>query len=178
MVCGTVDGALSELLLFTLPERHPGQKSREAVGQMAPAMPTSRVQHNAGQALVGPAIVLTGPVSTGDVARHETEIVTGRELRLVPSSSAGEGVLFERVTVGAHPSVVHLDVAWEAPLIVGAPVLVSPRRPAAGRLTCGCWQSLRLLGSTRRHDHDHLTGSCAGVSCPACGRGQRPGLRL
>ena len=148
MVCGTVNGALSELLLFTLPERHLGQKSREAVGQMAPA-----------------------------IAPHDTEIVTGRELRLVPSSAEGEGVLFERVAVSDQPAAIHLDVAWEAPLIVGAPVLVSPRRRAPGRLTCGCWQSLRLLGSAIRHDHDHLTGSSAGVGCPACGRGQHPGPR-
>jgi hypothetical protein len=144
---------------------------------MAPAMPTSRVQSDAGEAVVGPAVILTAPVNAGEVAPYETEIVTGRELRLVPSSTGGEGVLFERVAVSDNPSAIHLDVAWEAPLIVGAPVLVSPRRPAPGRLTCGCWQSLRLLGSARRHDHDHLTGSSAGVGCPACGRGQHPGPR-
>lgn len=136
---------------------------------MAPAMPTPRIHLGAGDPVVGPAVVLTAPVAADP---YETEIVTGLELRLVPSPTEGEGVLFERVAVSDHAPAVHLDVAWETPLVPAVPVLVSPRRTAAGQLTCGCWQSLRLLGSARRHDHDSLSGSSATGGCPACGRGR------
>jgi hypothetical protein len=108
----------------------------------------------------------------------DAQIITGLELRLVPSATEGEGVLFERVAVDDVPSVAnHLDGLRErpiiapGPIIAAGPLLASPRRTAPGQQRCNCWQSLRLLGSTRRHDHDHLTGFTSAVGCPACGRG-------
>ncbi|MGI9184746.1 MAG: hypothetical protein ACR2GZ_07250 [Solirubrobacteraceae bacterium] len=100
------------------------------------------------------------------------EIVTGLELRLVPSPVDGEGILFERVAVDDRPSVAnHLEDLGEMQIIASGPLLASSRRTAPGHSRCVCWQSLRLLGSVRRHDHDHLTGSSATAACPACGRG-------
>ncbi|MGB9183042.1 MAG: hypothetical protein WCB67_03180 [Solirubrobacteraceae bacterium] len=102
----------------------------------------------------------------------DAQIITGLELRLVPSATEGEGVLFERVAVDDVPSVAnHLEELREKPIIAAGPLLASPRPTAPGQPRCNCWQSLRLLGSARRHDHDHLTGSSSAVGCPACGRG-------
>jgi hypothetical protein len=200
-----VGTALSEHLLFSLPERHLGQKSREVVGQMPPATPTPSTQLNADQSTAACPIVLTAPTTPGEAEPVGADIVTGLELRLVPSPREGKGVLFERVAVDDHPSVAnHLEDLREMPIIAAGPIvaagpiiagpiiagpivaagpiiagpivaagprLASSRRTAGGQPRCNCWQSLRLLGSTRRHDHDHLTGSSSAVGCPACGRG-------
>jgi hypothetical protein len=118
------------------------------------------------------------PPSTQPHADQPTKIVTGLELRLVPSPSEGKGVLFERVAVDDHPAVAnHLEDLREAPIIAADPIIAagpllpSARSTSPGQQRCNCWQSLRLLGSTPRHDHDHLTGTPSAVGCPACGRG-------
>ncbi len=145
---------------------------------MPPATPTPSSQLTADQSTAACPILLTAPTTPGEAEPVGAEIVTGLELRLVPSLTEGNGVLFERVAVDDHPSVANhledlreLPVVATGPILAAGPILASSRRVAAGQPRCNCWQSLRLLGRTRRHDHDHLTGSSSAAGCPACGRG-------
>jgi hypothetical protein len=157
--------ALSELLLFLLSERHLGQKSREAVGRMATAMPVSPVALSTDG--TGPVltVTLTAPVS----GPARSAIITGRELRFVRPPEQDDAVRFARVPVDTTATASlasHLEL--RVPLISA----VRPGSPrAVGPSHCNCWQSLRLLGSTPRHDDDLLTGSSPSRGCPACGRG-------
>ncbi len=139
---------------------------------MAPAMPTPSTRCSADESSAAAAIVLTASALPGEAEPVGVEIITGLELRLVPSPAQGEGVLFERVAVDDHPAVAnHLEDLCATPIIATGPLLSSSPRAAPGQPLCGCWQSLRLLGSARRHDHDHLTGTSSVAGCPACGRG-------
>jgi hypothetical protein len=139
---------------------------------MATAMPTPGVQLEADQAIVGPVLVQTPAVTEIETDRHRSDIITGRELVLVPSLTDAPGVRLARVVFEDARSVAsQLDVACTAPILASPRPTSAPRTGAPGQSRCGCWQSLRLLGSARRHDHDHLTGGSSARGCPACGRG-------
>ena len=122
--------------------------------------------------------MLAPAVTEIETDRHRSDIITGRELVLVPSLTDAPGVRLARVVFEDARSVAsQLDVACTAPILASRRPTSAPRTsvPARtgvpGQSRCGCWQSLRLLGSARRHDHDHLTGGSSARGCPACGRG-------
>ncbi len=83
---------------------------------MAPEMPTGSP--------AGPPIVLTAPTAPGEAEPVAAEIVTGRELRLVPSPMHGAGVLFERVVADGYPAVAnHLEDLYPTPIIAAGPLI-------------------------------------------------------